>query len=648
MSKPSSTPQKNNAVSTREMNKARRQAVEFAGIGLFRYRYDGTIIFSNAEAVRILELEDRFPDPEKLAGRNIEDLVLYMGPKKRLRDAVKEFGEVQNFEYEFKTLKGNRKCVLYDAFPVKRRGKPDEIQVIIRDITGRKVMENELRDSEQRYRRIVETAEEGIWVVDEHSNTILVNAKTASMFHCRASEMIGRSVLSFLDMEHRDDCANVLAKCKAGHRQARELKFLRQDGTPLWTLVACNPITSMEGACCGALMMVTDISERKEYELALAREKERLAVSLRSIADGVITTDVNGQITMLNPIAEDLTGWQEREAIGRPIEDVLKVFDPETGKPAKHIYEDALRDGRISVPPCKVELACRDNKRRLITDSTAAIKDESGDIMGVIIVFRDITRQHHMEVEREKNARLESLGLLAGGIAHDFNNILTGIAGNVSLVKASFSLDSEATELLTEAEDECMRAAQLTSQLLTFSKGGAAADIQAPIGETVKQATLFALRGANVSADLRIAPHLWEVRLDPSQVDQIVHHLIRNAVQAMPSGGTVTVKAENMEMERDAAALERPAGSFVRLTVRDRGAGIPPEEQEKVFDPYYTTQPRASGMGLPIVHSIVQKHGGWVNINSRVGEGTSVEVFLPGEKAPPPTASGRGSGREKG
>lgn len=613
--------------------------MKFAGLGLFRYDNQDRIVFVNSQVLQIFELQDRFADPDELVGENIGDFVQLIGGACGFRDAVHERGEIHNFECEFQTPAGNRKCVLLDAFPVNDRGQTCAIQVVVRDITGRKAMEDELRESEQCYRRIVETVEEGIWVVDEDNKTVLVNTKTAAMFGCQAQEMIGRSVLAFLDMEHREDCGEVLEKCKKGHRQARDLRFERQDGSALWARVACNPITTMEKSCCGVLLMVTDISERKEYEIELTREKERLAVSLRSIADGVITTDADSHITMMNRVAEELTGWSEQDAIGRPLDEVFKVFEPSTKKHASHIYENVLKDGHCMSPMFKVELLTRDNKRRIVADSTVAIKDDAGDIMGIIIVFRDITQQQRLEMEREKAGRLESLGNLAGGIAHDFNNILTGIAGNISLAQAELAAGSGAADLLKEAERECSRAARLTAQLLTFSRGGAETGAQASIGEAVKQAAEFAARGSNVNVDIKTPPGLWNVCLEAAQVDQIVHNLVRNAVQAMPNGGTVYVNAENVELGGDAVPLGKNPGRYVRLSFQDHGVGIPPDQRDKIIDPYYTTRPDRVGMGLSIVYSILQKNSGWLDIDSAVGKGTRVELYMPAQEQPESTGS---------
>lgn len=626
-------------ITPRELYRIHEQAVKYAGLGLFRYDNQDRIVFVNSQVLRIFELQDRFDDPYELVGENLGDFVQLIGGAHEFRNAVQEQGEIHNFECELQTLAGNRKCVLFDAFPATNKGRPCAMQVVVRDITGRKTMEDELRESEQRYRRIVETAEEGIWVVDEGNKTVLVNTKTAAMFGCQAQEMIGRSVLAFLDMEHRESCGEVLDKCKKGHRQARELKFERQDGSALWARVACNPITTMEKSCCGVLLMVTDISERKQYEIELAREKERLAVSLRSIADGVITTDADSHITMMNQVAEELTGWSEQDAIGRPLDDVFRVYEPSTNKHASHIYENALKDGHCMSPMFKVELMTRDNKRRIVADSTAAIKDDAGDVMGIIIVFRDITQQQRLEIEREKAARLESLGNLAGKIAHDFNNILTGIAGNISLARAELVAGSGAADLLQEAEGECIRAAQLTSQLLTFSSGGSAATAQTSIGEAVKQAAEFAVRGSNVKADITIAPQLWSVCLEAAQIDQMVRHLVRNAVQAMPSGGIVSVIAENVELDDDNVPVDRSPGRYVRLIFADHGVGIPPEQRDKIIDPYYTTRPGRVGMGLAIVYAILQKHSGWLHIDSAVGEGTRVELYIPAQEQSAPTDS---------
>jgi PAS domain S-box-containing protein len=212
------------------------------------------------------------------------------------------------------------------------------------------------------------------------------------------------------------------------------------------------------------------IREREEFELALASEKERLAVTLRSIGDGVITTDGAGRITLLNKAAERLTGWTQAEAAGQPLDGVFQLFDENTRKRFEHPLELVFKTDVVFSRNSPAVLLSRQGRERVVLTSSAPIHDPAGGVVGVALVCRDITENRKLEVELHKSSKLESLGLLAGGIAHDFNNILTGIFGNLSLAKM-LATEGAVQERLLKAEESCMRAKEMTSQLLTFAKG---------------------------------------------------------------------------------------------------------------------------------------------------------------------------------
>jgi two-component system cell cycle sensor histidine kinase/response regulator CckA len=251
-----------------------------------------------------------------------------------------------------------------------------------------------------------------------------------------------------------------------------------------------------------------------------------------------------------------------------------------------------------------------------------------GTFLGYVGCSFDITEMREAEAELLRAQKLESIGVLAGGIAHDFNNLLTGILGNISLAKLLVSTDAKVVARLTEAEKACQRATALTQQLLTFAKGGA------PVRQTVSLAPLltdsitFALRGSNVRADFRIAADLWPVDADSGQMSQVLHNVVLNAAQAMPGGGTVEVRADNVVLGAG-ASLSLPEGRYIKIAVQDHGCGMPRDVLPKIFDPYFTTKAAGSGLGLATVHAIVAKHDGYIRVDSQVGEGTTVVIYLP-------------------
>lgn len=367
---------------------------------------------------------------------------------------------------------------------------------------------------------------------------------------------------------------------------------------------------------------------RWRAEQALAAEKERLSVTLRSIADGVITTDTRGQITMVNRVAEQLTGWSQEEAIGRPLDEIFHLIHEKTRQPVEHPVARVLAAGEIFGLATNTMLVARDASERLISNSGAPILDGEGRTIGVVLVFRDITDRQKLELELLKASKIESLGLLAGGIAHDFNNILTGILGNVSLARMFSPPEGDIQERLAQAEKACLRAKDLTQQLLNFSKGGSPIPKAASIGDLLQDSVEFALRGSKVRPEISLAPDLWPVEVDVFQMGQVASTLTMNAAEALPNGGIIKVQAENVLLNWH-SLLPLPEGKYVRIAFEDDGPSIRPEQLSRIFDPYFSTKQRASGLVLATAYAIVKKHGGLIRAESEAGARTTFEVFLP-------------------
>ena len=269
----------------------------------------------------------------------------------------------------------------------------------------------------------------------------------------------------------------------------------------------------------------------------------------------------------------------------------------------------------------------------------------------LLAIIRNITSDRKVEEERLRAQKLESVGLLAGGIAHDFNNLLTVMLGNLSLAGTYARNAPDLQEILNEAVEASRRAKELTNQLLTFARGGAPIRETASIADAVKGSASFALRGSHVRHELAVAHDLLDAEIDVGQINQVLHNLVVNAEQAMPAGGTIVIGAENVIVAGD----ERPPllpGKYVRIFVKDEGIGIPEKYLGRIFDPYFTTKEKGSGLGLATGYSIVKKHDGLITVESKIGEGSTFSVFLPaserptnGREAPKDGGLAAGSGR---
>ena len=250
-------------------------------------------------------------------------------------------------------------------------------------------------------------------------------------------------------------------------------------------------------------------------------------------------------------------------------------------------------------------------------------------------IARYTAERHRMQDELLRTRNLESIGVLAGGIAHDFNNILTAIVGNISLARLHLPPRDAAQELLDEAEKALWRARALTQQLLTFAKGGSPIKQTASLAEVLEETATFTLRGATARLQLRIAPDLWPAEFDRGQISQVINNLVLNANQAMPAGGTIAIGAENRGI-REGEVASLVAGDYVRIEVSDAGTGIAPENIERIFDPYFTTKEKGSGLGLATSYSIIKRHAGAIQVHSRLGHGTRFTLYLPAKRTAVP------------
>ena len=370
--------------------------------------------------------------------------------------------------------------------------------------------------------------------------------------------------------------------------------------------------------------------ERKRFEEDLNAEKERLAVTLRSIGDGFIATDQDGNVAVINNVAERLTGWRQDQIIGKPLVEIFNILNERTRKPCNTMLDRIVDTGSVVGTANHAIVVSREGVERLIKISAAPIRDRTARKLGTVLVFRDITEKEHLEAERRKAEKLESLGVAAGGIAHDFNNLLTAIIGNLSLSLITLPQDDEMYERLSAAKKASLRAQELAQQLLTFAKGGAPIKKTASIGQLIHDTVTFSIRGSSIRSDFETPEDLWPVEVDSGQISQVVNNLAINAEQAMPGGGTLRVKCENFFLPEESAALSPlRVGKYVKISVEDEGIGIPEEYLKKIFDPYFTTKPKGSGLGLATSYSIVKNHDGLITVESKVGVGSFFSIYLP-------------------
>src|SRR3989440_627258 len=466
------------------------------------------------------------------------------------------------------------------------------------------------------------------------------------MFGCRYNEMIGHNFIRLVPKRYESEHDEKPVVCNWTELMRRTgastlaLGRTRKHATFPVEMSLSEMVVDQQRLY---VAMVRDVTERKRFEQQIASEKESLAVTLRAIGDGVITCDVDGKVIMMNSEAEKLTGWTSKEGVGQPLKSVFDVtVDLATqAKVQKSGYRSEAQSILVNLPET-VTLTSRDGDERVIEQVASPIRDSKNEVAGVVLVFRDITARQRAEAERRKAETLEQLGLLAGGIAHDFNNLLTAIIGNISL--ASLLLPPELSQLpsaakdygemaarLVDAKNASMRARDLAQQLLTFARGGAPIKKSASIGKLIQDTVSFSLRGSHSRSEFTFGPELWPAEIDPGQISQVIGNLVVNADQAMPNGGTLRVSCDNFRYNPNTMPLipDLGAGDYIRIQIRDEGVGIPEEYLKRIFDPYFTTKPKGTGLGLATTYSIVKNHNGLITVESEVHAGSTFNVYLP-------------------
>jgi len=382
----------------------------------------------------------------------------------------------------------------------------------------------------------------------------------------------------------------------------------------------------------------------RQTDKELRESEERYRVAIEHSHDGVAIIR-DGMHVYVNRRFLEIFGYDSPDdLVGEPATIMVQKDDAEKvgnfiaarlkgeSSPSRYEFKGAKKDGS------------------LIHVEAVVTTIVYGGENAILSYLRDIGDRRRLEEELLKASKLESVGVLAGGIAHDFNNIMTAIMGNISLAKMATKPEEPSHKRLVGAEQAVNRAKDLTQQLLTFSKGGAPVKRTTEITHLLEDSTNFTLTGSNVSSLYDIPADLWNVDVDEGQMSQVIQNLVINAKEAMPTGGTIDVTAENVTIddEQGPEGLLLRKGAYIRVTIRDHGIGIPEEHIDKIFDPFFTTKQRGSGLGLATSYSIVRKHGGLIQAKSHLGIGTTFTIYLPATQKKAFTAAGIKAGSAAG
>ncbi|MDF1554802.1 MAG: response regulator [Deferrisomatales bacterium] len=378
-------------------------------------------------------------------------------------------------------------------------------------------------------------------------------------------------------------------------------------------------------------------AERKQAEEALRRSQEHLSITLNSISEAVVAVDTQGLVTGINPVAEDLTGWEEAAALGQPVGTVFRIVSEDTGEAAESPVDQVLREGRVVGLGRGRLLVGGDGTTRRITDTAAPMRDRQGRLVGVVLVFRDITEEQRLQEQVLHSQKMDSIGQLAGGVAHDFNNVLSGIMGAAELLLQQVpSTDAASRSYLEMILGSTERAAELTQKLLAFSRKGKLLSRGVDLNHVVREvvALLEHTIDPRIEIHQNLAPGPMPILGDPAQLQNALLNLAVNARDAMPAGGSLTLSTSITVLDEEYCRRQGDdlsAGEYVEVGVADTGAGIAPALQARIFEPFFTTKDpgKGTGLGLAAVYGTVKEHRGSIHVYSEPDRGTLFKLYLP-------------------
>jgi PAS domain S-box-containing protein len=491
-----------------------------------------------------------------------------------------------------------------------------------------------LAQNERRLAYAQQAAHLGYWEWLIALDRLICSGEGYNLFGLEAEE-IALNHEAFLDLIHPDDKAlveNALETSIATQKSFRvDARINGPDGSLRIVNLQGEVFMDDAGKPVKMTGTIQDITERKEAEKALMASEEKYRALMDNAGDGMVLVDVEGNILEANKKMLELLGYSLDELIGL---NFVQIHPSEEMEKIRAAFQDNIASGLGALNNSWI---LRRDGKKIPVDITGTLVRYAGNTV-VQGIFRDISERKKTEEERLLISKLESLGLLAGGIAHDFNNILTAILGNISLARLDAGrggqLEEPALDRLEEAEKACQRAQALAGQLLSFAKGGLPIKKVTSVANLITESINLALSGSKSRSKLVLPDDLWPMEVDEGQISQVFNNLLINADQAMPEGGNVTVRAENVMVGEE---LPLPGGRYVKITVSDQGIGIPPNYLGRIFDPYFTTKQKGSGFGLATVHSVIRNNAGYITVESQVGAGTTFYVYVPaveGESAP--------------
>jgi len=511
-------------------------------------------------------------------------------------------------------------------------------------------LEERLGEAEGFCRSLLAISPDIIYRLDEAGRIVAISPAVRKLGY-EPEELVGKPFTDLVHPEDRSKSRSCFVERRIGERrtnnleirliskhrgfQAYKVKFMNfaLSARGFWN-VPDSEISRADKCFVFSLGIAKDITERKRAEAALHGSEELNAKLLAAIPDFVVRTDVEGKIEYINDVGLGMSGYERREVIGASM---LSFVAPQDRERAARNHPLMLER---KLAPVEYQLLMKGGVQVQFDVNGDVLRDEKGSPYGLVFVCRNIAERKREKEDRSRleaqliqARKMEAIGTLAGGIAHDFNNLLMGIQGYISLMLMGMEKDHPHYEKLKAVENHVQSGAELTMQLLGYARGGRYEMKTTDLNDLIrKTAVMFGRTKREITIHERYQQDLSPVDVDRGQMEQVLINLFLNAWQAMPGGGDLFLETENVLIDDSyVAPYEIKVGRYVRLSVIDNGIGMDEATRQRIFDPFFTTKEmgRGTGLGLASVYGIVKGHGGFVNVDSEKGRGSSFHIFLP-------------------
>jgi len=569
--------------------------------------------------------------PEFLIGKTREELANVEEEPEKLASHLKDLEDrkpFRNFRYWRKGPDGKAQFITTSGTPVfDFVGRFLGYRGTGSDLTHLKRAEDALRESESKYRTLIEQASDGIFITDEKGKYLEVNLRGCELLGCSQEELIHLNVRDFLPPEEMANFKKHNIQLSGGESLIFERPVLRKDGSRYPAEISAKVLGDGR-----TLAIVRDITERKQAEEALQESEGKFRALLDHSPSAITLKDLDGRYQLVNRQVGLMMGVSEKDIIGKKAKD---VFPMAYTKEIVDQEKEVLRNGRTV--QFEVEVPLPDGSKIITIATKFPIRDGNNKITGVGTINTDISYRKTLEAQLLQSQKMEALGTLAGGIAHDFNNILTPILGYCEILMKNFDPEKKEHGYLATIFASAQRATDLVSQILLYSRRGQTAKRDCELGSLAKEVTKLvrSTLPKSISVRPRVSADLAPVFCDPSQIHQVFLNLCVNAGQAMPDRGKLGITLGNVELAGlECFAGTILAGNYVRLAVSDSGVGMDAGTLSQIFDPFFTTKEVGvgTGLGLSTVFGIVRDHNGGITVSSEPGEGSTFAVFLPTAK----------------